>query len=265
MALAPPLKRWAQKFLHKRPCPSCGGSRLKPTAHQFKIAGATLPDVVAMDLRDLVQWSDNALSTLGEREAAIAQEPLQEISSRLGFLLDMGLDYLTLDRPARSLSGRRSPAHPLGHPNRVQTNWGLVHPRRAKHWPFISEDNQRLIDSLKTLRDVGNTVIVVEHDEDMMRQADHLIDIGPGAGKHGGHVVAEGPPSAHLAQDSVTAQFFGWPTKHCHTGETPQRKSEEIGPAGRNRSQPQRGRSEAAFGHLHLHHRSQVEVAKALW
>ena len=199
-----PLKRWAQKFLHKRPCPSCGGSRLKPTAHQFKIAGATL---VAMDLRDLVQWSDNALSTLGEREAAIAQEPLQEISSRLGFLLDMGLDYLTLDRPARSLSGGEAQRIRLA----TQIGSKLTGVLYILDEPSIGlhqRDNQRLIDSLKTLRDVGNTVIVVEHDEDMMRQADHLIDIGPGAGKHGGHVVAEGPPSAHLAQDSVTAQFL---------------------------------------------------------
>ena len=202
-----PLKRWAQKFLHKRPCPSCGGSRLKPTAHQFKIAGATLPDVVGMDLKDLMAWAGSALDTLGEREAAIAKEPLQEIHARLGFLLDMGLDYLTLDRPARSLSGGEAQRIRLA----TQIGSKLTGVLYILDEPSIGlhqRDNQRLIDSLKTLRDVGNTVIVVEHDEDMMRQADHLIDIGPGAGKHGGQVVAEGPPASHLAQGSVTAEFL---------------------------------------------------------
>jgi len=202
-----PLKRWAQKFLHKRPCPSCGGSRLKPTAHQFKIAGATLPDVVGMDLKDLMVWAGSALDTLGEREAAIAKEPLQEIHARLGFLLDMGLDYLTLDRPARSLSGGEAQRIRLA----TQIGSKLTGVLYILDEPSIGlhqRDNQRLIDSLKTLRDVGNTVIVVEHDEDMMRQADHLIDIGPGAGKHGGQVVAEGPPASHLAQGSVTAEFL---------------------------------------------------------
>ena len=202
-----PLKQWAQKFLHKRPCPSCNGSRLKPTAHQFKIAGATLPDVVGRDLRDLQAWADSAIQTLGEREAAIAKEPLQEIHARLGFLLDMGLDYLTLDRPARSLSGGEAQRIRLA----TQIGSKLTGVLYILDEPSIGlhqRDNQRLIDSLKTLRDVGNTVIVVEHDEDMMRQADHLIDIGPGAGKHGGSVVAQGPPESHLAQGSVTAQFL---------------------------------------------------------
>ena len=214
-----PLKRWAQKFLHKRPCPACEGSRLKPTAHQFKIAGATLPDVVTMDLRDLQAWADGAMQSLGEREAAIAKEPLQEIHARLGFLLDMGLDYLTLDRPARSLSGGEAQRIRLA----TQIGSKLTGVLYILDEPSIGlhqRDNQRLIDSLKTLRDVGNTVIVVEHDEDMMRQADHLIDIGPGAGKHGGHVVAQGPPASHLAQGSVTAQFLDGRKQiaiPCHT------------------------------------------------
>ncbi len=202
-----PLKRWAQKFLHKRPCPSCGGSRLKPTAHQFKVAGATLPEVVSMDLRSLKDWAAGAMDTLGEREAAIAKEPLQEIHARLGFLLDMGLDYLTLDRPARSLSGGEAQRIRLA----TQIGSKLTGVLYILDEPSIGlhqRDNQRLIDSLKTLRDVGNTVIVVEHDEDMMRQADHLIDIGPGAGKHGGYIVAEGAPESHLAQGSVTAEFL---------------------------------------------------------
>ena len=202
-----PLKRWAQKFLHKRPCPSCGGSRLKPTAHQFKVAGATLPEVVSMDLRSLKDWAAGAMETLGEREAAIAKEPLKEIHARLGFLLDMGLDYLTLDRPARSLSGGEAQRIRLA----TQIGSKLTGVLYILDEPSIGlhqRDNQRLIDSLKTLRDVGNTVIVVEHDEDMMRQADHLIDIGPGAGKHGGYIVAEGAPESHLAQGSVTAEFL---------------------------------------------------------
>ena len=202
-----PLKRWAQKFLHKRPCPSCGGSRLKPTAHQFKVAGATLPEVVSMDLCSLKDWAAGAMDTLGEREAAIAKEPLQEIHARLGFLLDMGLDYLTLDRPARSLSGGEAQRIRLA----TQIGSKLTGVLYILDEPSIGlhqRDNQRLIDSLKTLRDVGNTVIVVEHDEDMMRQADHLIDIGPGAGKHGGYIVAEGAPASHLAQGSVTAEFL---------------------------------------------------------
>ena len=202
-----PLRRWAQRFLHKRPCPACGGSRLKPTAHQFRIADATLPDVVAMDLASLARWAQEAADGMDARQAAIATEPLKEIAGRLGFLLDMGLEYLTLDRPARSLSGGEAQRIRLA----TQIGSKLTGVLYILDEPSIGlhqRDNQRLIDSLKTLRDVGNTVIVVEHDEDMMRQADHLIDIGPGAGKHGGQVVAEGPPSAHMAQGSVTADFI---------------------------------------------------------
>ena len=125
-----------------------------------------------------------------------AQEPLKEIAARLGFLLDMGLDYLTLDRPARSLSGGEAQRIRLA----TQIGSKLTGVLYILDEPSIGlhqRDNQRLIDSLKTLRDVGNTVIVVEHDEDMMRQADHLIDIGPGAGKHGGMVVARRPALAN--------------------------------------------------------------------
>ena len=202
-----PLRRWAQKFLHKRPCPACGGSRLKPTAHQFKICGSTLPDVVSMDLAALARWTEKAASGMDTRQSAIAAEPLKEIAGRLGFLLDMGLEYLTLDRPARSLSGGEAQRIRLA----TQIGSKLTGVLYILDEPSIGlhqRDNQRLIDSLKTLRDVGNTVIVVEHDEDMMRQADHLIDIGPGAGRHGGQVVAEGPPSAHLARGSVTAEYI---------------------------------------------------------
>lgn len=202
-----PLRRWAQQFMHKRPCPACTGSRLKPTAHQFRIAGATLPDVAAMDLAHLADWIGRAGSGMDGRQAAIAREPLKEIAGRLGFLLDMGLDYLTLDRPARSLSGGEAQRIRLA----TQIGSRLTGVLYILDEPSIGlhqRDNQRLIDSLKALRDVGNTVIVVEHDEDMMRQADHLIDIGPGAGKHGGQVVAEGPPASHLALGSVTAEYI---------------------------------------------------------
>ena len=189
MGPAPPSSDGPRNSCTSVPVQPAAAPALKPTAHQFKIAGATLPDVVTMDLKDLQAWADGAMQTLGEREAAIAKEPLQEIHARLGFLLDMGLDYLTLDRPARSLSGGEAQRIRLA----TQIGSKLTGVLYILDEPSIGlhqRDNQRLIDSLKTLRDVGNTVIVVEHDEDMMRQADHLIDIGPGAGKHGGQVVA---------------------------------------------------------------------------
>ena len=195
------------------------------------------------------------METLGEREAAIAKEPLQEIHARLGFLLDMGLDYLTLDRPARSLSGGEAQRIRLA----TQIGSKLTGVLYILDEPSIGlhqRDNQRLIDSLKTLRDVGNTVIVVEHDEDMMRQADHLIDIGPGAGKHGGSVVAQGPPESHLAQGSVTAQFLDG-RKQIAIPAQRRKGNRKTLPDGRHRSQPEGRRSQTAFGHLHLCHRRQ--------
>ena len=201
------MKRWAQQFMRKRKCTACNGTRLKPLANQFKIAGRTLPEIVAMDLTALSDWTAGTWEKLSERELKIGTEPLKEIESRLSFLLDMGLGYLSLDRSARSLSGGEAQRIRLA----TQIGSRLTNVLYILDEPSIglhSRDNQRLIDSLTALRDMGNSIIVVEHDEEIMRQADHLIDIGPGAGIHGGRIVAEGPPSTHFDQGSITAAYL---------------------------------------------------------
>ncbi|MDG2426428.1 MAG: excinuclease ABC subunit UvrA [Flavobacteriales bacterium] len=201
------MKRWAQQFMRKRKCTACNGTRLKPLANQFKIAGRTLPEIVAMDLTALSDWTAGTWGKLSERELKIGTEPLKEIESRLSFLLDMGLGYLSLDRSARSLSGGEAQRIRLA----TQIGSRLTNVLYILDEPSIglhSRDNQRLIDSLTALRDMGNSIIVVEHDEEIMRQADHLIDIGPGAGIHGGRIVAEGPPSTHFDQGSITAAYL---------------------------------------------------------
>ena len=206
-----------------------------------------------MDLRSLMEWAGGAMDTLGEREAAIAKEPLKEIHARLGFLLDMGLDYLTLDRPARSLSGGEAQRIRLA----TQIGSKLTGVLYILDEPSIGlhqRDNQRLIDSLKTLRDVGNTVIVVEHDEDMMRQADHLID-RPGAASTAGWWWWK-DPRIHVAQGSVTASSStdaGASPSPRSAGRATAKSSASSAP----RAQPPVGGPQAASRHLHLRHRSE--------
>jgi excinuclease ABC subunit A len=202
-----PLRRWAQSFMHKVTCPTCHGARLKAISLQFKLDGRDIGELGRMDLHDLAAFLDGLEDRLTERQSTIAQAPLKEVRARLGFLLDVGLGYLSLDRPTRSISGGEAQRIRLA----TQIGSRLTEVLYILDEPSIGlhqRDNRKLIDSLCALRDAGNSVIVVEHDEDMMLASDHLVDIGPGAGIHGGRIVAQGPPERHLASDSLTADYL---------------------------------------------------------
>ena len=202
-----PLRRWARRFMQKKTCPSCEGTRLKPISLQFKLGGKNIAELGQMDLATLAEWFQSLDERLTDKQRVILKEPLKEVNARLGFLVDVGLDYLALDRSARTLSGGEAQRIRLA----TQIGSRLTEVLYILDEPSIGlhqRDNERLIKSLQALRDAGNSVIVIEHDEEMMLKADHLIDIGPGAGVHGGYVVAQGPPTAHLGTDSSTAQYL---------------------------------------------------------
>lgn len=185
------IHRWANSFMNKVACPTCNGGRLKKEAAYFKLAGKSIQEVVSMDIEPMLDWFNDLENHLDEKQKIIAREPLKEIISRTGFLADVGLDYLTLERSAKSLSGGEAQRIRLA----TQIGSELTGVLYILDEPSIGlhqRDNHRLIGSLKKLRDSGNSVIVVEHDKDIMLEADHLIDIGPGAGVKGGHVMAEG-------------------------------------------------------------------------
>ncbi|MBV42957.1 MAG: excinuclease ABC subunit A [Crocinitomicaceae bacterium] len=202
-----PLRRWARKFMKKKPCPACNGTRLKPVSLQFKLDGKNIAELGSMDLNSLAGWFQGIEKRLNQKQLIILREPLKEIKARLGFLVDVGLDYLALDRSSRTLSGGEAQRIRLA----TQIGSKLTEVLYILDEPSIGlhqRDNDRLIKSLKALRDAGNSIIVIEHDEEMMLQADHLIDIGPGAGIHGGTIVAQGDPSKHLSSESNTALYL---------------------------------------------------------
>lgn len=203
----PGLKRWALGFMNRITCPDCSGSRLKRDATYFRLGDKAITELSEMDMRSLKDWFDHLDDHLDDRQKLILREPLKEVRTRLGFLLDVGLDYLTLNRSARTLSGGEAQRIRLA----TQIGSKLVGVLYILDEPSIGlhqRDNHRLIESLKALRDAGNTVIVVEHDKDMMLASDHLIDVGPGAGIHGGRIVAQGHPNELLKGDSVTAGYL---------------------------------------------------------
>ncbi|HXG14787.1 MAG TPA: excinuclease ABC subunit UvrA [Calidithermus sp.] len=195
-----------EAFMAERPCPACGGARLRPESLGLKIAGRSIADVVRLTVKEAAAFFD-ALP-LGEREALIARRVLKEIRERLGFLRDVGLDYLTLDRPAGTLSGGEGQRIRLA----TQIGSSLVGVLYILDEPSIGlhqRDNRRLLDTLKRLRDLGNTVLVVEHDEETIRAADFVVDLGPGAGEQGGHVVAVGTPDEIMANPaSLTGRYL---------------------------------------------------------
>ena len=200
-------KRWAGQYITGKSCPECGGQRLNKEALHFKIAGKNIAELSAMDLSELRQWFEGLEERLSERQKVIATEILKEIRSRLGFMVDVGLDYLALDRGAMTLSGGESQRIRLA----TQIGSQLVNVLYILDEPSIGlhqRDNHRLIDSLKQLRDTGNSILVVEHDRDMMMAADHLIDMGPHAGRHGGKVVNQGTPLQVLNGQSLTADYL---------------------------------------------------------
>lgn len=204
---SPGVKRWAESFMNKRACATCEGTRLKKEALFFKMNGKNIAELAQMDLRELSQWFQNIEEGLSERQLVIAVEPLKEIRNRLSFLVNVGLEYLSLHRSARTLSGGEAQRIRLA----TQIGSQLVGVLYILDEPSIGlhqRDNHKLIASLKALRDGGNSVLVVEHDRDMMLESDYLIDIGPGAGSHGGQIVAQGPPKSHLAMQSITAQYL---------------------------------------------------------
>ncbi|MCS6823041.1 MAG: excinuclease ABC subunit UvrA [Cytophagaceae bacterium] len=194
-------------FMVTRTCRECGGYRLKKESLHFKIDGKNISELAQMDIAELYRWFEGIEERLSERQNIIAAEILKEIRKRLRFLLDIGLDYLTLDRPLRALSGGESQRIRLA----TQIGTQLVGVLYILDEPSIGlhqRDNMKLIEALKSLRDLGNTVIVVEHDKDMMLHADYIIDIGPGAGIHGGRIVAQGPPEVFKNSDSLTARYL---------------------------------------------------------
>lgn len=200
-------KRWAGQYITGKTCPDCQGQRLNKEALHFKIAGKNIAELSAMDLSELRQWFEGLEERLSERQNIIATEILKEIRSRLGFMVDVGLDYLALDRGAMTLSGGESQRIRLA----TQIGSQLVNVLYILDEPSIGlhqRDNHRLIDSLKQLRDTGNSILVVEHDRDMMMAADHLIDMGPHAGRHGGKVVNQGTPLQVLNGQSLTADYL---------------------------------------------------------
>ncbi|MCF8276612.1 MAG: excinuclease ABC subunit UvrA [Flavobacteriales bacterium] len=201
------LQKWASSFTHLKTCPSCNGARLKKEALHFRLQSKNIAEVSALDLQELQNWFTELPSTLDDKQLIIATEIIKEIQTRVQFLLDVGLDYLSLDRPARSLSGGEAQRIRLA----TQIGSQLVGVLYILDEPSIGlhqRDNQRLIDALKKLRDSGNSVIVVEHDKDMMEAADQVIDIGPKAGIHGGRIVAQGTAKELLKRDSLTAAFL---------------------------------------------------------
>jgi excinuclease ABC subunit A len=191
----------------KKSCPECGGARLKKEALHFFIDKKSISEISAFDISKLGDWFDGIESRLNDRQNRIAEELLKEIRKRIGFLNDLGLGYLTLDRTLKTLSGGESQRIRLA----TQIGTQLVGVLYILDEPSIGlhqKDNNKLINSLKKLRDLGNTVIVVEHDKDMMLQSDYIIDIGPGAGRHGGEIVAQGEPSMIQAGQSETSNYL---------------------------------------------------------
>ncbi|MFM7596350.1 MAG: excinuclease ABC subunit UvrA [Flavobacteriales bacterium] len=203
----PVLLRWVEQFMHKITCPTCEGYRLKQEALHFKIAGKHIGEISQMDLTELNTWMDTIDVNLNREQQVIASEILKEIKTRLRFILDVGLGYLTLGRSSKSLSGGEAQRIRLA----TQIGTELINVLYILDEPSIGlhqRDNTKLINSLKKLRDAGNTVLVVEHDRDMIAEADHIVDIGPGAGINGGNIVFSGTYSNLLASKTSTSEYF---------------------------------------------------------
>jgi excinuclease ABC subunit A len=201
------LKRWAKDFMDNVNCNECHGSRLKKESLYFKINDKNIAELANMDISDLAEWFKKLPKHLTERQLKISEEIIKEISTRLQFLLDVGLNYLALNRSSKSLSGGEAQRIRLA----TQIGSQLVGVLYILDEPSIGlhqRDNEKLINSLISLRDVGNSVIVVEHDKEMIKRADHVIDIGPKAGKHGGEIISQGNPKELLKHNTLTADYL---------------------------------------------------------
>ena len=201
------IQRWAKNYMDNIQCPTCEGSRLKKESLYFKINSKNIAELSNMDIVELSEWFKELPSHLSKNQNLISKEILKEISTRLQFLLDVGLDYLSINRSSKSLSGGEAQRIRLA----TQIGSQLVGVLYILDEPSIGlhqRDNEKLIKSLIALKDVGNSVIVVEHDKDMIEQADHVIDIGPKAGKHGGEIISQGTPKAILNSNTITADYL---------------------------------------------------------
>ena len=201
------IKRWASSYMDENACPICNGTRLKIEALHFKIDDKNIADLAEMDIIQLAEWFKKVKTKLSEKQLTIASEILKEIETRIQFLLDVGLDYLTLNRSSKTLSGGEAQRIRLA----TQIGSQLVGVLYILDEPSIGlhqRDNQRLIESLIKLRDIGNSVLVVEHDKDMILHADYVIDIGPKAGKHGGEIISECSPKELLKIHTLTSDYL---------------------------------------------------------
>ena len=201
------IKRWAKDFMDDVPCPECEGTRLKKEALYFRIDGKNIAELSDMDIADLTAWFDGLPEKLSEKQAIIATEIIKEIRDRLHFLVNVGLEYLALSRGSKTLSGGEAQRIRLA----TQIGSQLVGVLYILDEPSIGlhqRDNEKLITSLEQLRNIGNSVLVVEHDKDMIERADFVVDIGPAAGKHGGEIVSVGTPQETLMHDTLTAQYL---------------------------------------------------------
>jgi len=200
-------KRWADAFMNRHVCDSCKGARLKKESLQFLIAGKNIAELGQFDIIKLRAWVEDVEQEMDEKQKVIAHEILREIMTRLDFLLDVGIGYLNLFRSARSLSGGESQRIRLATQIGSQLT-GVLYILDEPSIGLHQRDNLKLIEALKNLRDIGNSVIVVEHDKDTILAADHIIDIGPGAGRHGGEIVAEGNTKSILENGTITADYL---------------------------------------------------------
>lgn len=201
------IRKWVEDFTTTKICPECEGARLKKESLHFKIDNRNIAQLAELNINELQKWFTGLENRINEKQRVIATEVLKEIRKRIGFLLDVGLDYLHLNRPLRTLSGGEAQRIRLA----TQIGTQLVGVLYILDEPSIglhARDNAKLIKALKDLRDLGNSVIVVEHDKEMMLESDYIIDIGPGAGRHGGTVVAEGDPKTFLKNNSTTAKYL---------------------------------------------------------
>lgn len=201
------IKRWAKEFMDENDCPECEGTRLRKESLYFKLNGKNIGELVQMDVAELSEWFADLPNHLSEKQQVISTEILKEITARLQFLLDVGLNYLSLNRSSKSLSGGEAQRIRLA----TQIGSQLVGVLYILDEPSIGlhqRDNERLIKSLESLRDIGNSVIVVEHDKDMIERADYVIDIGPKAGRFGGQIISKGTPKELLKENTITAQYI---------------------------------------------------------
>ena len=201
------IRKWVEDFTVTKTCPECNGARLKKESLHFLIDKKNIAELASLNIKKLQQWFTNLEDRINEKQRLIATEVLKEIRKRIGFLLDVGLEYLHLNRPLRTLSGGEAQRIRLA----TQIGTQLVGVLYILDEPSIglhARDNVKLIKALKDLRDLGNSVIVVEHDKEMMLESDYIIDIGPGAGRHGGNVVAEGDPKTFLKSSGTTSQYL---------------------------------------------------------